>query len=317
MRVLVTGADGFIGSHLCEALSELGHEVTALCLYNAFDHFGWLDVVEYPMSAIRGDITDPWFMIDAYQGCEPDIVYHLAAHNSIPHSYSSSHSHLMVNTVGTHNVLRASNMFGAKTVLMSSSEVYGDAQTDVMDLDHPIAPQSPYAASKMAGDLLGKAFIDSFGQEVVIMRSFNVFGPRQSARAVIPTIIKQALDDSCKKIELGNFNTSRDWTYVSDTVQAIVMASNAQSGIFQSATGVSHTIVDVARMVCDILGLKKPIVEVEDRKRPDTSEIDRLTGSYESMIGIGWRPKIKFRDGLVKTIEWFKDNDFVNNGYLE
>ena len=316
MKALVTGADGFIGSHLAEYLAKDGHEVTALCLYNAFDHFGWLDIVDAPMNVVRGNITDPWFVLDMMESVEPDMVYHLAANNSIPHSYSASHDHLMTNLMGTHNVLKAAGRVGARTLLMSSSEVYGDAQTDIMGLDHQISPQSPYAASKMSADLLGNSFVASFQQEIVIMRAFNVFGPRQSARAVIPTIIGQALDESCKKIELGNFNTSRDWTYVEDVVKAIYLASSFHSGIYQSATGVSQKIIDVARAVCDIVGVKKPIVEVEDRKRPDSSEIDRLTGSYESLAEIGWRPKVKFRDGLVKTIEWFKETETVSDGYL-
>jgi nucleoside-diphosphate-sugar epimerase len=322
MKVLVTGADGFIGSHLCEALVSEGHDVTALCFYNALDHHGHLDAIEIPgdtdIQVLRGDITDPWYMMAAFTENKPEVIYHLAAHNSVPHSFLSSHSHLMTNVIGTHNVLRAAELIDAKTILMSSSEVYGSAQSEIMDIDHVVSPQSPYAASKLAADFLGHAFLHTYEQEVVIARSFNVFGPRQSARAVIPQIICQALDPTEKVIRLGNLTAARDWVFVSDLTGGLIAAAGLQSGLVQFATGKSYQILEVANMVCDIIGVKKLVAEEEGRLRPENAEVDRLTGSYRTAKEkLGWKPTVRFRDGLVRTIEWYKALGFEGCEYFE
>lgn len=315
VRVLVTGADGFIGSHLTEALIAEGARVTALSAYNSFDTAGWLDALSEDAYAriqlFRGDIRDPGFMGRIMH--DQQIVFHLAALIAIPQSYHAPSSYADTNVLGTLNVLEAAREERVKRIVhTSTSEVYGTAITMPVSESHPLQGQSPYSASKIGADMMAEAFARSFDCPVAILRPFNTFGPRQSERAVIPTIIRQALDPSCPAIMLGDTTPTRDLTFVSDTVAAFLALGAAQSIEFGSpynaGSGRAITIGEVAGLILAATGCAKPIVEDRQRLRPPRSEVRALLAdSTRLRDATGWTPTVHLVDGLERSIAWWRD----------
>jgi len=315
--VLVTGADGFIGSHLAEALVRQGHRVRAFVLYNSFNSWGWLDHapkdVLDAVDVVAGDIRDPHGVRRAVEGC--DAVLHLAALIAIPYSYHSPDTYVDTNVKGTLNVLQAARDLGVRRVIhTSTSEVYGTARFVPITEEHPLRAQSPYAATKIAADQLAYSFYASFGVPVVIARPFNTYGPRQSARAVIPTIITQIANGQ-RRIKLGAVSPTRDFNYVRDTVAGFVAALNSDRGVgevvnFGSSFEIS--IGDTARLIAEAMNVDIEIVRDEERMRPETSEVERLwADSAKAEQLFGWRPAYGGREGLrrglAETAEWFRD----------
>lgn len=309
--VLVTGADGFIGSHLVERLVAEGAQVRALVYYNAFGQWGWLDdsAVARDVEVVAGDITDTEFVADAMRGRE--VVFHLAALIAIPYSYHAPRSYLRTNAEGTLNLLQAARSLGvSRMVHTSTSEVYGTARAVPIDEAHPLQGQSPYAASKIAADKLAEAFHLSYGLPVVTLRPFNTFGPRQSARAVIPTIISQALRG--QRVRLGNLHPTRDLTYVEDTVEGFLRAGEAEGAegrAINLGTGREISIGGLVEMVGEILGVPVETEVEKTRLRPEGSEVERLLSDNRLAAEVlGWRPRISLEEGLGRTIEWIRDH---------
>lgn len=315
MKVLVTGADGFIGSHLAEGLLKRGHEVRAFVFYNSFGSWGWLDDspedVRSEIDLCAGDIRDPHAVKAALQGC--DAVLHLAALIAIPFSYRSPDSYVDTNVKGTLNVLQAARELGTSRVIhTSTSEVYGTARYVPIDEEHALQGQSPYSATKIAADQLGFAFHRSFGLPVVIVRPFNTYGPRQSARAVIPTIITQIASGQ-RQLKLGAVSPTRDFSYVSDTVDGFIAALESRDGCGEAINLGSNfeiSIGETAELIADMMGAQVEVVEESVRVRPASSEVERLWADHSKARRIlGWQPKYGERDGLVKglekTIQWF------------
>lgn len=313
-KVLVTGADGFIGSHLVEALAERGADVTALCFYNSFDSHGWLDDIpeaDYPgLKHVRGDIRDGAFVRHIMQGQE--IVFHLAALIAIPYSYVAPQSYVATNVMGTLNVLEASRENNVRRVVhTSTSEVYGSAITMPIAESHPLQGQSPYSASKIGADMMSEAYARSFDLPVAILRPFNTFGPRQSERAVIPTIIRQTLDPACPAIGVGATSTIRDFTYVADTVAAFLaigLASEIEYGRpYNAGSGNAVTVADVVDLVRCIAGSRKPVLHEAERLRPDNSEVLALLADSSRLeADAGWRPRTDLQAGLTRTVAWWR-----------
>jgi UDP-glucose 4-epimerase len=314
MKVLVTGADGFIGSHLTEALANAGAKVTALALYNSFDSHGWLDDLPEPVRAkltlIRGDVRDAAFVSRIVQG--QHMVFHLAALIAIPHSYAAAQSYVETNVLGTLNVLEAARQYGTERVVhTSTSEVYGTAQTMPIAETHPLQGQSPYSASKIGADMMAESFARSFGLPAVILRPFNTFGPRQSERAIIPTIIRQALDPNCEAIMVGDTTPVRDLTYVDDTVAAF-MAAGSAPGIefgrpYNAGSGKAVTVADLIEIIRGLTGATKPVRRDEVRMRPANSEVRALLADNALLRReTGWKPDTSLSDGLEKTIAWWR-----------
>lgn len=311
-KVLVTGADGFIGSHLVEALINRGCDVRAFVFYNSFNSWGWLDTLsperQKQLDVFAGDIRDPNGVREAMVGC--DVVFHLAALIAIPFSYHSPDSYIDTNIKGTLNVLQAAKLLGTSKVLVTStSEVYGTAQYAPIDEKHPFQGQSPYSATKIGADRLAESFYRSFGTPVVTVRPFNTFGPRQSARAVIPTIITQLLSGK-NELKLGSLTPTRDFNYVIDIVNGFIALAESDATIGEEvniATGVEHTIGDVANyLVSEINPSAKLIVE-EERLRPEKSEVFRLIGDTRKIMSLtSWKPAYDLEAGLRDTISWFK-----------
>ncbi len=317
MRVLVTGADGFIGSHLTEALVRDGHEVRPFVLYNSFNSWGWLDHLPHDvrssLDVFSGDIRDPHGVLKAMAGC--DAVLHLAALIAIPYSYHSPDTYVDTNAKGTLNVLQAARSLGVGRVLhTSTSEVYGTARYVPIDEQHPLQGQSPYSASKIAADQLAYAFYASFQVPVVIVRPFNTYGPRQSARAVIPTIITQ-LARGEREIRLGAVTPTRDFTYVADTVGGFraALASSAGVGeVVNFGSGFEISIGETAALIAEVMGREIEVVCDEVRLRPARSEVERLwADTAKAQRLFGWAPSFGgrdgFRRGLQRTVEWFVD----------
>jgi NAD dependent epimerase/dehydratase len=311
--VLVTGADGFIGSHLVENLMKEGCRVKAFVFYNSFSSLGWLDTFPRHLidniELILGDIRDPNGIETAVKGC--DVVFHLAALIAIPFSYNSPDCYVDTNIKGTLNVLQASRKLGVEKVLITStSEVYGTAQYVPIDEEHPFQGQSPYSATKIGADRISESFYRSFDLPVVIVRPFNTFGPRQSARAIIPTIIIQLLAGQ-SEIKLGSLSPSRDFNYVKDVSQAFCEIAKSEKVIGEEiniATGVEISIGELAALIIRKLKPDATIVSEEERIRPEKSEVKRLLGSNEKLkLLTEWRPKYTFKQGLEETIEWFKN----------
>ena len=311
-KILVTGADGFIGSHLVEALLERGCDVRAFVFYNSFNSWGWLDSLPTEklktLDVFAGDIRDPNGVAQAMQGC--DVVFHLAALIAIPFSYHSPDSYVDTNIKGTLNVLQAAKRLGTERVLITStSEVYGTAQYAPIDEKHPFQGQSPYSATKIGADRLAESFYRSFETPIVIVRPFNTYGPRQSARAVIPTIITQLLLGHTE-LKLGSLTPTRDFNYVKDTAQGFIALAESDATIGQEiniATGVEHTIGDVANVLISELNPDVKIVTDEQRLRPDASEVFRLMGDNTKISTLTpWRPSHDLQAGLKDTIDWFK-----------
>jgi dTDP-glucose 4,6-dehydratase len=306
MRILVTGAGGFIGSHLVERLVKEGHRVTAFLRYISRADTGNLE--EPNCEIIYGDIRNRDDVMRAMQGCTH--VVHMAAQIAIPYSYISSADFVTTNVVGTHNVLMAAKLLGVKRLVnLSTSEVYGTAQYFPMDEAHPLVAQSPYAASKIGAEKMCEAFYRTYGMPVVIVRPFNTYGPRQSGRAVIPSIIMQAMDGGY--VKLANFFCQRDFNYVHDTVDSLVRIIQSKKGCgetFNLATGAAYSLVDVVELVGKIF--KKPLRPVVDkeRERPKDSEVLLLKGSMGSAFRtFGCKHDTSLEIGLTETIQWFRD----------
>jgi NAD dependent epimerase/dehydratase len=316
LKVLVTGADGFIGSHLTEKLVSHGAKVTALCLYNSFDHSGWLDdlpeAVRAELRPVRGDIRDSAFVRRIVQG--QDIVFHLAALIAIPHSYTAAQSYVETNVLGTLNLLEAARESDVvRVVHTSTSEVYGTAITMPITESHPLQGQSPYSASKIGADMMAEAFARSFELPVAILRPFNTFGPRQSERAVIPTIIRQALDPTCPAILVGDTTPVRDFTFVEDTAEAFIaigIAPQIQFGRpYNAGSGNAVTIMDVVDLVSCLTNCNKPPVERDpERMRPAGSEVRALLADSSRLnADTGWRATIDLREGMKRTVAWWRN----------
>jgi NAD dependent epimerase/dehydratase len=316
-KILVTGADGFIGSHLTEFLVLKGYDVKAFVLYNSFNSWGWLDHcnadVRGQFDVFAGDIRDPHGVRQAMKGCS--TVIHLAALIAIPYSYHSPDTYIDTNVKGTLNVVQAARELGvAKVVHTSTSEVYGTAQFVPITEKHPLQAQSPYSASKIGADQIAMSFYDSFGTPVSIIRPFNTYGPRQSARAVIPTIITQ-IANGHSQIKLGSVSPTRDFSYVEDTVLGLYAALVSDRGIGETINLGSNfeiSIGDIANVISEVMGEKIKIITDEQRLRPENSEVERLWADNQKAKSLlGWKPQFGgtkgFRHGIEKTVEWFVD----------
>lgn len=317
-KVLVTGADGFIGSHLVERLLKEQAKVRSFVYYNSFNSWGWLDSldekVKKNMDVFAGDVRDPNGVRKAVEGV--DIVFHLAALIGIPFSYHSPDSYVDTNIKGTLNVLQAARDEKVGRVLITStSEVYGTAQYVPIDERHPRQGQSPYSASKIAADAMAESFYRSFGLPVVIVRPFNTYGPRQSARAVIPTIITQILSGK-STIELGALHPTRDLVYVQDAADAFLAIAQSSDVVGQDiniATGREISIGDLAAKIKGLMKAKIRIQTKDQRLRPQHSEVERLLGDNSKMKQMtGWQPSIDLDEGLRRTIAWFKDSNAMS-----
>lgn len=313
-KVLVTGADGFIGSHLVELLLEKGFSVKAFVYYNSFNNWGWLDTLqEEKLSQIEifsGDIRDPNGVYEALEGV--DVVYHLAALIAIPFSYHSPDSYVDTNIKGTLNVLQAARKRELERVLVTStSEVYGTAQYVPIDEKHPFQGQSPYSATKIGADRLAESFYRSFDLPVTIVRPFNTFGPRQSARAVIPTIIMQLLAGN-KEISLGSLTPTRDFNYVKDTAAGFVAIAESSKTVGEEiniATQQEISIGELANEIIEQINPQARIVCDDQRLRPEKSEVNRLLGSNDKIKNLtDWKPKYTFKRGIEETIAWMREH---------
>jgi NDP-hexose 4,6-dehydratase len=313
--VAVTGAEGFIGSHLVEALVRQGNKVKAMALYNMFSAAGWLDTldpdVRSEVSVVFGDVRDPATVHDLVEGVS--VVYHLAAIGSVPYSYRAPRMFVDTNTIGTLHVLEAvRDCRTPRMVHTSTSETYGTARTVPISETHPLQAQSPYAASKVAADKLAESYYLSFGLPVVTLRPFNTFGPRQSTRAVIPQIITQ-LVSGAQQIMLGALDPTRDFCYVTDTAQAFITVGTAAASavigeVFNCGPGDDISIGALAEEIAALVGVQADIVEDPQRLRPKESEVMRLVcDSTRLRERTGWEPMLSRKDGLVLTIDWFSD----------
>lgn len=313
--ILVTGACGFIGSHLVEALVRGGHEVRAFVQYNSFNSWGWLDDASDDVAGhfevVSGDVRDPFFVDEAVKGC--DTVLHLAALIAIPFSYSAPEAYVQTNVQGTLNVLQAARRNGcSRVVCTSTSEVYGTAQFVPITEDHPLNAQSPYAATKVGADQLALSFYQSFGLPVSVLRPFNTYGPRQSARAVIPTIIGQ-IASGARLIKLGALHPTRDFTFVRDTARGFIQAMTCDAAIgsvTNIGSGFEISIADTAAAIAEAMGVEVEVVQDEERMRPAASEVERLFAGTERAKDIfGWSPEFGGREGFVRglaeTADWF------------
>ena len=309
---LVTGAAGFIGSHLVEALARSGANVRAFVRYNSRNDYGWLEefdpAVLESIEIFRGDLANPEAAYGAVEGC--DSVFHLGALIPIPYSYRHPREFVAANVTGTLNVLEACRRHDVRRVVhTSSSEVYGTAQSVPIDENHPLRAQSPYAATKIGADQLALSFKDSFDTPVVIARPFNTYGPRQSARAVIPTLITQAL--TRESVELGSTHPTRDFLYVGDTVRGMIRCAEAEGiegEVINLGTGVEISVGEVANLVFRLLDRELPVEFSPDRARPKGSEVERLLADARKAERLmGWKSEVPLEDGLQRTIEWFGD----------
>lgn len=308
-KVLVTGADGFIGSHLTEALLARGYHVRALAQYNSFNNWGWLE--DLPRSErleiVCGDVRDASFCRTLADGI--DTVYHLAALIAIPYSYSAPGSYVDTNVHGTLNILEACRAAGTRRLLVTStSEVYGSALTVPIAESHPRQPQSPYSATKIAADALALSYYNAFSLPATIVRPFNTYGPRQSARAIIPTVITQ-IASGCRKIHLGDLRPTRDFNYVADTAAGFIAVAETpglEGKEINIATGTEVSMGRTVETVARLMGADIEIVTDAERLRPEKSEVTRLCGDNSLITTLtDWRPRHSFEQGLAKTIEWF------------
>jgi NAD dependent epimerase/dehydratase len=311
-RVLVTGAGGFIGSHLTEELVKQGAQVRALVRYTSRGTFGWLDdsSVLDSVEIVQGDIRDFDTVSRICDG--RDVVFHLGAQICIPYSYIAPQETTAINVTGTQNVLDAVRSRGvSKMIHTSTSEVYGTAQFVPITEKHPLVGQSPYSASKIAADQLVESYVRSFNMDVTTVRPFNTFGPRQSSRAIIPTIAVQVLSGA-KQIKLGKISPTRDFTFVTDTVAGMMAAASSEKTrgkTINLGTGSEITIEALAKLIFETVGAQVEIVTDEQRMRPDASEVDRLlSDNSQAKSLMGWSPKVSFKTGLAETLTWFKSN---------
>jgi len=314
-KILVTGADGFIGSHLTEELVKQGYEVRAFVFYNSFNSWGWLDSfpeeIKNKIEIFAGDIRDPNGIRVAMESC--DTVFHLAALIGIPFSYHSPDSYVDTNIKGTLNILQAAKLLNTKRVLVTStSEVYGTAQYVPIDEKHPFQGQSPYSATKIGADRIAESFFRSFELPVTIVRPFNTYGPRQSARAVIPTIISQLLN-GIEEIILGDLTPIRDFVFVKDTVNGFIEIAKSQKTIGEEiniATQSEISIGDLAQTIINIINPQAKIICDKQRIRPEKSEVKRLCGSNEKLKKLtNWQQMYSLKDGLKETIDWFSNKE--------
>ncbi|WP_333859910.1 NAD-dependent 4,6-dehydratase LegB [Clostridium sp.] len=313
-KVLITGSEGFIGSHLVEKLIDIGAEATALIQYNSFNNWGWIDTfhknIKDSIHVVTGDVRE-------YDGIKKivkgqDVVFHLAALIAIPYSYLSPMAYVRTNVEGTTNILEACREYGVQKIIhTSTSETYGTALYVPIDEKHPLQGQSPYSASKIGADKIAESFYRSFNLPVATIRPFNTYGPRQSARAVIPTIISQILSGE-KRIKLGSLTPTRDFNYVKDTAEAFVEVAESDKVIGQTLNvGSNHeiSIGDLAKKIINIIGKDVEIICDEERIRPEKSEVNRLWSDNTKIKQLtGWEPKYNLDKGLEETVEWIKNN---------
>lgn len=314
MRVLVTGADGFIGSHLVELLLELGYDVRAFVFYNSFGTWGWLDALPQEkreaLDVVMGDVRDPVFVRAAMDGI--DCVFHLAALIAIPYSYYAPDAYVDTNIKGTLNVLNAARELHTKRLLITStSEVYGTAKYVPIDEKHPFQGQSPYSATKIGADRLAESYYRSFGIPLTIVRPFNTYGPRQSARAVIPTIISQLIA-GYDEIKLGSLAPTRDFVFCKDTARGFVELSKCEAAIGQEVNIAAGQEISIGDLAQKLIGMIRPTARMiceDQRIRPAASEVERLLGSNERLYSLtGFRPQTPIEDGLKATIEWIREH---------
>jgi NAD dependent epimerase/dehydratase len=318
-RILVTGADGFIGSHLTEHLVRLGFRVRAFVLYNSFNSWGWLDEsseeIKAELDVFAGDIRDPNGVRRAMEDC--DVVLNLAALIAIPYSYHSPDTYVDTNVKGALNVVQAARDLGVERVVQTStSEVYGTARFVPITEEHPLQPQSPYSASKIGADQIALSFHHAFGIPVSVIRPFNTYGPRQSARAVIPTVITQ-IATGVRQVRLGAQHPTRDFSFVEDIVRGFVEVARADACLGQVTnigSGFEISIGDTARTIAEVMGADIEIVCDQERLRPENSEVERLFAGIERAAErCGWQPEYAgldgFRRGLARTVEWFRNPD--------
>lgn len=313
-KILVTGADGFIGSHLTEELVKQGHKVKAFAYYNSFNTWGWLDElpneVMSEVEVFTGDIRDPNGVREAMKGMEE--VFHLAALIAIPFSYYSPDTYVDTNIKGTLNVLQAARNLGTSRLLITStSEVYGTAQYVPIDESHPFQGQSPYSATKIGADRLAESFYRSFNMPITIVRPFNTYGPRQSARAVIPTIITQLLSGK-EVIELGSLTPTRDFNYVKDTANGFIEIAKTDKTIGEEINIATQQEISIGKLAEELIRQINPNAKIEcdeQRLRPEKSEVNRLLGSNEKIMKLtNWKPNYTFELGLAETIKFYKNN---------
>ena len=313
-KVLVTGADGFIGSHLTESLLERGYEVKAFTMYNSFNTWGWLDTLSKEklnqIEIFSGDVRDPNGVREAIKGV--DGVFHLAALIAIPFSYHSPDSYVDTNIKGTLNVLQAARELGTERIMITStSEVYGTAQYVPIDEKHPFQGQSPYSATKIGADRLAESFYRSFNLPISIVRPFNTYGPRQSARAVIPTIISQLLSGK-EEIKLGSLTPTRDFNYVKDTATGFIAIAESDKTIGEEINIATQQEISIGELANEIINQINPNAKIvcdEQRLRPEKSEVNRLLGSNEKIRKLtDWKPQYTFEQGIEETIEWIRNS---------
>lgn len=311
-KVLVTGADGFIGSHLTELLLEEGYEVRALSVYNSFNYWGWLDDIKHPrLEVVSGDVRDAAFCRHITQGC--DTVFHLAALIAIPYSYVAPESYVDTNIKGTLNMCQAALDHNVRRLIVTStSEVYGTARYVPIDENHPRQPQSPYSATKIGADAIAKSFYNAFNLPVTIARPFNTYGPRQSARAIIPTIITQIVN-GVREIKVGDLSPTRDFNFVKDTCRgflAIARAEGVEGEEINIATGTEVTMKQTLMKIAEIMDADINWVVDPERIRPSKSEVFRLCGDNTKIETLtDWRPEWSLEEGLRATVDWFRNPD--------
>jgi len=316
-KVLITGAGGFIGSHLVEAAVRKGYKVRAFVHYNSFNSWGWLDYLNQKegikdhIEIFSGDVRDSYGVKRAMH--DIDIVIHLAALIGIPYSYYSPESYVDTNIKGTLNILQAGRELEIQKIIhTSTSEVYGTAQFIPITEEHPINPQSPYSATKAAADFLALSFYQSFNTPVAIIRPFNTYGPRQSGRAIIPAIISQIILKKVK-IKLGDIYPERDFTYVKDTVKGFINAAESDSSVgkvINIGSNSEISIIELVNLIARLMNTRIEIEEVNERKRPEKSEVGRLLAdNSKAKKFLGWSPVYKLEKGIIETIEWFRNSD--------
>lgn len=311
-KVFVTGADGFIGSHLTEMLLDKGYNVKALSYYNSFNYWGWLDDMRHPnLETVTGDIRDPHFCKHITQ--DVDTIFHLAALIAIPYSYIAPDSYVDTNVKGTLNICQAAKENGIRRVVVTStSEVYGTAQYVPIDEKHPKQPQSPYSATKIGADAIAMSFYNAFELPVIIARPFNTYGPRQSARAIIPTIITQIANGK-KEIKLGDLTPTRDFNYVKDTCKGFIELANCDAAIGQEVNIASNheiSMRDTLELIANIMKAEVKFTEDEQRIRPKNSEVFRLWGNNKKIKALtGFSPSYTIEEGLRETVKWFLDKE--------
>jgi dTDP-glucose 4,6-dehydratase len=316
-KILVTGADGFIGSHLVEELLKQGHDVRAFVFYNSFNSWGWLDhspaEIKEKLDVFTGDIRDPHGVKQAMKGC--DVVMHLAALIGIPYSYYSPDNYVDTNIKGTLNILQAGRELKTEKIIhTSTSEVYGTAKFVPITEDHPLEGQSPYSASKIGADQIAVSFYNSFNTPVSIIRPFNTYGQRQSARAIIPTIITQIASGQ-RKIKLGSLHPTRDFSYIADTVRAFIAAAESDRSVgevINIGSNYEISIGETAKLIAEVMNVDIEIATDEIRIRPEKSEVERLwADNTKAKRLLGWEPEYAGREGLkrglIKTVKWFTD----------